>query len=112
MPQVVKQKKVVKQTAYSVMQKLEVVTYAKQHESKELGKQKPIWQDPSKEVAKIFDGATKTGILETRAGELDDMTFRGEGPPIWPPESYQRKRIYVIEVGTRGRKTMIAPNAG
>ncbi|RIB12101.1 hypothetical protein C2G38_2201571 [Gigaspora rosea] len=31
--------------------------------SKELEKQKPIWQDPSKEVAKIFDGATKTGIL-------------------------------------------------
>ncbi|RIB28508.1 hypothetical protein C2G38_2157723 [Gigaspora rosea] len=33
-------------------------------ESKEPGKQKPIWQDPSKEVAKIFDSATKTGILD------------------------------------------------
>jgi hypothetical protein len=80
--------------------------------SKEPGKQKPIWQDPSKEVAKIFDGATKTGISETGAGELDDMTFGGEGPPTWPPESYRRKRTYVIEVGTKGRKTMMAPNAG
>ncbi|RIB00832.1 hypothetical protein C2G38_2232756 [Gigaspora rosea] len=32
--------------------------------SKKLGKPKPIWQDPSKEVAKILDGATKTGILD------------------------------------------------
>ncbi|RIB24286.1 hypothetical protein C2G38_2168927 [Gigaspora rosea] len=32
--------------------------------SKQPGKQKPIWQDPSKEVAKIFNGATKTGILD------------------------------------------------
>ncbi|RIB00042.1 hypothetical protein C2G38_2235881 [Gigaspora rosea] len=56
--------------------------------SKEPGKQKPIWQDLSKEVAKIFDGATKTVISETGAGELDDMTFEGEGPPTWPPESY------------------------
>ncbi|RIB23606.1 hypothetical protein C2G38_2170756 [Gigaspora rosea] len=66
--------------------------------SKEPGKQKPIWQDPSKEVAKIFNSATKTGISETGAGELDNMTFRGEGPPTWPPESYWRKRTYVIEV--------------
>ncbi|RIB01746.1 hypothetical protein C2G38_2229796 [Gigaspora rosea] len=80
--------------------------------SKESEKQKPIWQDPSKEVAKIFDGATKTGISETGAGELDDMIFEEEGPPTWPPKSNRRKRTYVIEVGTRGRKTMMAPNAG
>ncbi|RIB22259.1 hypothetical protein C2G38_2174387 [Gigaspora rosea] len=48
--------------------------------SKELEKQKSIWQDPSKKVAKIFDSATRTRILETGAGELDDMTFGGEGP--------------------------------
>ncbi|RIB10656.1 hypothetical protein C2G38_2205535 [Gigaspora rosea] len=105
------------------------------------GEQKPIWQDPSKEVAKIFDGTTRTGIPETGAGELDDMTFGGEsppspidwtghgwsnihvqcpcpmssptlGPPTWPPESYRRKRTYVPELGTRGRKTIVAPNAG
>ena len=80
--------------------------------SKEPGKWKPIWKVPSKEVATIFDGATRTGISETGAGELDDMTFGGEGPPTWPPESYRRKRTYVLELGTRGRKTIVAPNAG
>ncbi|RIB03202.1 hypothetical protein C2G38_2225774 [Gigaspora rosea] len=64
------------------------------------------------EVATIFDGATRTGISETGAEELDDMTFGGEGPPTWPPESYWRKRTYVLELGTRGRKTIVAPNAG
>ena len=80
--------------------------------SKEPRKWKPIWKVPSKEVATIFDGATRTGISETGAGELDDMTFGGEGPPTWPPESYRRKRTYVLELGTRGRKTIVAPNAG
>ncbi|RIB11429.1 hypothetical protein C2G38_2203417 [Gigaspora rosea] len=80
--------------------------------SKEPGKWKPIWKVPSKEVATIFDSATRTRISETEAGELDDMTFGGEGPPTWPPESYRRKRTYVLELGTRGRKTIVAPNAG
>ncbi|RIB26087.1 hypothetical protein C2G38_2164264 [Gigaspora rosea] len=80
--------------------------------SKEPGKWKPIWKVPSKEVATIFDGATRTGISETGARELDDMTFGGEGPPTWPLESYRRKRTYVLELGTRGRKTIVAPNAG
>ncbi|RIB21274.1 hypothetical protein C2G38_2177107 [Gigaspora rosea] len=62
--------------------------------------------------ATIFDGATRTGISETGARELDDMAFGGEGPPTWPPESYRRKRTYVLELGTRGRKTIVAPNAG
>ncbi|RIB05443.1 hypothetical protein C2G38_2219629 [Gigaspora rosea] len=80
--------------------------------SKEPGKWKPIWKVPSKEVATIFDSATKTGISETGARELDNMTFGGEGPPIWPPESYRKKRTYILELGTRGRKTIVAPNAG
>ncbi|RIB05634.1 hypothetical protein C2G38_2219103 [Gigaspora rosea] len=80
--------------------------------SKELGKWKPIWKVPSKEVATIFNGATRTGISETGAGELDDMTFGGEGPPTWPSESYRRKRTYVLELGTRRRKTIVAPNTG
>ena len=80
--------------------------------SKEPEKWKPIWKVLSKEVATIFDGATRTGISETGAGELDDMTFGGEGPPTWPPESHRRKRTYVLELGTRGRKTIVAPNAG
>ena len=79
---------------------------------KEPEKWKPIWKVPSKEVAMSLDGATRTGISETGAGELDDMTFGGEGPPTWPPESYRRKRTYVLELGTRGRKTIVAPNAG
>ncbi|RIB02930.1 hypothetical protein C2G38_2226458 [Gigaspora rosea] len=80
--------------------------------SKEPGKWKPIWKVPSKKVATIFDGATRTRISETGDGELDDMTFKEEGPPTWPPESYRSKRTYVLELGTRGRKTIVAPNAG
>ncbi|RIB25774.1 hypothetical protein C2G38_2165099 [Gigaspora rosea] len=80
--------------------------------SKEPGKWKPIWKVPSKEVATIFDSTTRTRISETGAGELDNMTFRGEGPPIWLLESYRRKRTYVLELGTRGKKTIVAPNTG
>ncbi|RIB25851.1 hypothetical protein C2G38_2164904 [Gigaspora rosea] len=87
-------------------------TIALAHKFKEPGKWKPIWKVPSKEVATIFDGATRTRISETGAGKLDDMTFGGEGPPTWPPESYWRKRTYVLELGTSGRKTIVAPNAG
>src|SRR5260364_141015 len=45
---------------------------------KELEKWKPIWQALSKEVAKIFDSATKAEISETRARELDDKTLEKE----------------------------------
>ncbi|RIB15275.1 hypothetical protein C2G38_2192768 [Gigaspora rosea] len=51
---------------------------------KELEKQKPIWQDPSKEVAKIFDGATKTGILDQ--SRSTGRRSQRQGLPAWPPD--------------------------
>ncbi|RIB29637.1 hypothetical protein C2G38_2154897 [Gigaspora rosea] len=78
----------------------------------EPGKQNPIWQVSSKKIAKIFDGANRTETSETETGELNDMTFGEEGPPTWPSESYQRKRTYVIKVGTRGEKNHNGTNAG
>ena len=43
--------------------------------SKEPEKWKPVWQVPSKEVAKIFDSATKARISETGVGGPDDKTL-------------------------------------
>ncbi|RIB19566.1 hypothetical protein C2G38_2181496 [Gigaspora rosea] len=87
------------------------VVFSDTDKSKEPGKWNPIWKVPSKEVATILDSATRTGISETGARELDDMTLGGKSPPNWQPESYRRKRTYVLELGTRGRKTIVAPNA-
>ncbi|RIB08065.1 hypothetical protein C2G38_2212609 [Gigaspora rosea] len=43
------------------------VVFSDTDKSKKLEKWKPIWKVPSKEVATIFDGATRTGISETGA---------------------------------------------
>ncbi|RIB00908.1 hypothetical protein C2G38_2232486 [Gigaspora rosea] len=77
--------------------------------SKEPEKQKPIWQVPSKEVDLIFDGATKAGILD-RNRKTGRCPWE-QGLPTWPPESHQRKRTHIEELGTRERKTIMAPNA-
>ncbi|RIB12070.1 hypothetical protein C2G38_2201690 [Gigaspora rosea] len=68
--------------------------------SKELGKQKPIWQDPSKEVAKIFGGATKTRILDR--SQRTKRRPQGQGLPTWPPNRINPSEPTGLEVWENG----------
>ncbi|RIB18783.1 hypothetical protein C2G38_2183598 [Gigaspora rosea] len=70
--------------------------------SKESEKQKPIWQVPSKEVALIFDGATKIGIW-TKTEEPDVVL----GDKVYQPGRRSRtggKEPMLRNWGPRGEK--------
>ncbi|RIB03362.1 hypothetical protein C2G38_2225312 [Gigaspora rosea] len=64
---------------------------------KEPEKQKPIWQVPSGEVARLSMVLVKRILVVTDRKTGRARAPRQRGLPTWPPESYLRKRSCVIE---------------
>ena len=67
---------------------------------------KPVWQVPSKEVRKIFQWYYRRLEFRLKTEVPDGKSPMARGDPTWPPESYQRKRTYVTELGTKKRESI------
>ncbi|RIB03473.1 hypothetical protein C2G38_2224932 [Gigaspora rosea] len=72
------------------------VVFCDTDKSKEPEYLKPVWQDLSKKVMKIFDD---TADPEFETEELDEHPG-ASGAPTWPLEN-RRKRFFAIELGTK-----------